>query len=136
MRGIEENKKGQQLTLSTIIIIVLGIMVLVFLVFGFSKGWNNLWNKVTNLGGGAENIGIIKQSCGLACSSQNTYDYCNLNRTVKFGNKVAVKEDCTAITKGEKTRKSCVASCEVLAKSQVPAIQGIGVSKCPGLCNN
>ena len=32
-----ENKKGQQMTLGTIIAIVLGIAVLVFLIFGFSQ---------------------------------------------------------------------------------------------------
>ncbi len=37
------NKKGQQLTLGSIISIVLGIAVLVFLIFGFSTGWKNLY---------------------------------------------------------------------------------------------
>ena len=42
------NKKGQNLTLGTIILIVLGIAVLVFLIFGFYTGWNNMWSKITN----------------------------------------------------------------------------------------
>ena len=50
------NKKGQQMTLGTIIAIVLGIAVLVFLIFRFSTGWNNLWSKITELGGGSANV--------------------------------------------------------------------------------
>ena len=41
------NKKAQQMTLGTIIAIVLGIAVLVFLIAGFSMGWENLWDKVS-----------------------------------------------------------------------------------------
>ncbi len=37
------NKEAQQMTLGTIISIVLGIAVLVFLIFGFSNGWANTY---------------------------------------------------------------------------------------------
>ena len=63
------NKKGQQMTLGTIIAIVLGIAVLVFLIFGFSTGWNSLWDRITAFGGGNENVGTIVQACALKCST-------------------------------------------------------------------
>ena len=78
------NKKGQNLTLGTIILIVLGIAVLVFLIFGFSTGWNNMWSKITNLGGGEVNVDTIKQSCVLACSTQDKAGFCFQKRIVKY----------------------------------------------------
>lgn len=41
------NNKAQQMTLETIIAMVLGIAVLVFLIYGFSIGWGNMWCDVT-----------------------------------------------------------------------------------------
>lgn len=139
MRGIEYNKEGQQLTLTTIIIIVLGIMVLVFLVWGFSKGWNNLWSKVTTLGGGENNAGTVQTACDLACSSQNKYNYCTLNKTVKFGENVkGVNKDCTALgdatlKESKKTIDTCFANCNNLSKSTAPRIEDIGFSPCPAI---
>ncbi len=80
------NKKGQNLTLGTIILIVLGIAVLVLLIFGFSTGWNNMWSKITNLGGGESNVATIKQSCVLACSIENKEGFCDQLRIVKYHN--------------------------------------------------
>jgi len=126
------------MTLATIIVIVLGIVVLVFLIFGFSKGWNNLWDKVTNLGGGEANLNTIKQSCDIVCGSQDTDNYCNFKRTVKFGTDVkGVTRDCTSAENPDDKRSDCFATCEVLAKSTAPEeIRKIGVSDCPPIsCN-
>ncbi len=79
------NKKGQQMTLGTIIAIVLGIVVLVLLIFGFQKGWKNLWSEITEIGGGKANVDTIKRACTLACSTQSVDAYCNQQRIVKFG---------------------------------------------------
>jgi len=135
MRGIGENKRGQQLTLATIIVIVLGIMVLVFLIFGFSKGWNNLWDKVRNIGGGEANLNVIKQSCDIACGSQDTDNYCNFERKVKFGKGIAITGNCMA-TDEKKNRTSCFSNCDNLTGSKVPEIVSMGVSDCPPIsCN-
>ena len=77
-----ENKKGQQMTLGTIIAIVRGLVVLVFLIYGFSTGWGNLWDKVTGLGGGDVNIDTMKTSCTLACQQDNRFGVCNQSRTI------------------------------------------------------
>ena len=77
-----ENKKGQQMTLGTIIAIVLGLVVLVFLIYGFSTGWGNLWDKVTGLGGGDVNVDTLSTSCTLACQQNNQYGFCNQTRSL------------------------------------------------------
>jgi len=123
------NKTGQQMTLGTIIAIVLGVAVLVFLIFGFSTGWNNLWSKVTAFGGTDVNIDTINQACALACSTQSSSAYCNQVRTVKFGEEVGVEEDCA--DNAAESRKTCANTCENLADS---GISKINVAPCPGLC--
>lgn len=77
-------KKGQNMTLGTIIAIVLGIAVLVFLVYGFATGWGNLWSRITAYSGGDANVDTIKQACALACASNAENDYCLRERTITF----------------------------------------------------
>ncbi|MFH1522023.1 MAG: hypothetical protein ABIF18_03620 [archaeon] len=132
MRGIGDNKKGQQMTLGTIIAIVLGIAVLVFLIFGFASGWNNLWDKVTAYGGGGDNTNTIKQACAIVCSTGDKSGFCNIKRNVKFGEAVNVTEDCDKVD--TTTRNSCSASCKILSNSVAPVIQAIGFPSCPSLC--
>ena len=40
------NKRGQELSIGTTILIALGIILLVLLVLGFSIGWENLFSKI------------------------------------------------------------------------------------------
>ena len=94
-----ENKRGQELTLGTVILIVLGIVVLIFLIFGFSTGWGNLWSRITGLGGGKMNIDTIKSSCTLACQQSAQYEFCNQQRSVymndTYYNSTATCKDLT-----------------------------------------
>ena len=80
-----KNKKGQGLSLTTIILIVLGLAVLVFLIFGFSKGWGSLWDTITQAGGGGANVDDVKRGCDLACSTQSKDAYCRESRKVNYG---------------------------------------------------
>jgi hypothetical protein len=80
-------KKGQQMTLSTIIIIALGIAVFVFLIFGFTQGWGNLYDRIFNLGGGGANTKTIAQACDNECAigGKDQFAYKSQERTLKDG---------------------------------------------------
>lgn len=91
------NKKGQQMTLGTIIAIVLGIAVLVLLIFGFNTGWNNLWDRVTQYGG-SSNVDTIVQACALKCSAGEKYAFCTENRTLKTGEGSPVVGSCNNLS--------------------------------------
>jgi len=80
------NKKGQDLSIGTLILIVLGIVVLVLLILGFSLGWGNLWEKI-NIFGGGSSIGEVATRCKLNIDTQNTYDFCQDFKKVKVGGK-------------------------------------------------
>jgi len=77
-------KKASEVTIGTIIFIILGLIVLVILIYGFSTGWTNLWEKITGITGGEENVQTIVQSCEIACATQSMYDYCTKVRTIRF----------------------------------------------------
>ncbi len=70
-----KGKRGAEMTIGTIVIIVLAIAVLVFLIFGFTTGWSNLWERIGIFGGGGENISDIAQACAASCAQSDTYGY-------------------------------------------------------------
>lgn len=71
-------RRGQGLSTSAIVLIVLGVIVLVILVLGFTIGWNRLLPFVQN-----NNVENIQTACSVACSTGNSYDFCTQNRTLK-----------------------------------------------------
>jgi len=75
------NKKGAELTIGTLVVIVLAIIVLVVLALGFGTGWSNLWSKVSGMSSPV-NVDAVKQACVYACTTQAEYDYCCRARNV------------------------------------------------------
>ena len=101
-------KRGQQLTLGTIILIILGVFVLVFLIFGFNRGWGNLWEELTNLGGGDANVDTIARACEIACSTNSRNAFCDQNRTLNLGgDSDPVTGTCDDFVKGQKGFSPC-----------------------------
>ncbi len=80
------NKKGQDLSIGTLILIVLGIIVLVLLILGFSLGWSNLWEKI-NIFKGGSSIGDVVTACKIAVTSQDVYSYCQDFKKIKVDGK-------------------------------------------------
>ncbi len=78
------NKKGAEMTIGTIIIIILALVVLVVLIYGFTTGWGNLWDKILGVGGGKENVQSVVDACRVACTTQAKYDFCQRQREITF----------------------------------------------------
>ena len=141
------NKKGQQMTLGTIIAIVLGLVVLVFLIFGFSTGWSNMWEKITGFGGGNVNVETVKTSCALACSKAVKYDFCTKTYNVMLQNNVKTEAaSCSELVRGAlpindatKDAKAKVATAasdtaKATAQAELDALRiSIGVEECPAI---
>jgi len=74
------NKRGQGLSTNAIILIVLGVVVLVVLIGGFTIGWGQMapWIKTNN-------VATIAQACGVACSTGSQFDYCSVDRELNDG---------------------------------------------------
>lgn len=71
------NKRGQELSTSTIILIILGVIILVVLVIGFTIGWNKIIPYVSS-----SNTDTVSTQCLSACSTSSVYDFCS--RTFAF----------------------------------------------------
>jgi len=84
-----QNKKGQGLSTNAIIMIILGVVVLIVLIMGFTLGWNKLLPFIST-----NNVDTIKTSCGIACSTSSTFDYCSVVREVKDGVNDKFSETC------------------------------------------
>ena len=94
------DKKGQELTLGTIVLIVLGIAVLVFLIFGFTTGWGQLWSKIGAFGSDS-NVEDVKLDCKTDCLAGEESSFCLEKKTLKVfnekGNLVEMKATCNQL---------------------------------------
>lgn len=111
------------MTLGTIIAIVLGIAVLVFLIFGFSTGWNNMWSKITELGGGESNVDDVVRGCELACISNSEYSYCEQKRELNDGEGGEIVASCRLLAEGPYGIKKCSNfKCEVTETTKISGV--------------
>ncbi|MFH1325416.1 MAG: hypothetical protein ABIH49_01440 [archaeon] len=72
------NKRAQELSVNTIILIILAVVVLVILVLGFTIGWNRFVPFISKT-----NVDQVISACDIACSLNNQYDYCSIPRELK-----------------------------------------------------
>ncbi len=77
-----KNKRGQEMNISAVIIIVAGLALLVLLVLGLVFAWGPFKNLKENLFGG-NNVNIVSQGCNVACSTQSKYDFCTKERELR-----------------------------------------------------
>ncbi|MBM3233062.1 hypothetical protein FJZ18_02760 [Candidatus Pacearchaeota archaeon] len=80
------NRRGQELSVGTLILIVLGIVLLVLLILGFSLGWSNLWEKI-NIFSSTTSLESIAQKCSLAVTSGSLLSYCESFTQITFEGK-------------------------------------------------
>lgn len=106
-----QNKRGQGLSTNAIILIVLGIVVLAVLVIGFTMGWGKIAPWIST-----SNVDTIATQCSVACSTGSTYDYCDVERELKFEGTLG------NLKSGEKY------NCDLLS-----SVSGSHVEKCPGI---
>lgn len=83
------NKKGQGMSTSTIVLLVLGLIVLVVLSLGFYMGWEKFGSILQS-----SNVDDIVSQCATSCSMNSKYDYCTATRTLVDANKNKIKTTC------------------------------------------
>lgn len=77
------NKRGQGVTIGTLIMIVLGIVVLVVIILGFTGGFEFIFGKIKLLPG--QSLETAAQSCKIAGENKLTVDYCLEFKEVEVG---------------------------------------------------
>jgi hypothetical protein len=102
MRQLLKSKKGAEMTIGTIIIIILALLVLVFLIYAFFKSGGSLTDTLKNFFAGGPNVDTIKSACTAACTTQSTYAYCTESRTLKLDDTTSWKGSCFAFASNGK----------------------------------
>ncbi len=75
-----KNKKGQGLSTSAIILIILGVFILVILILGFITGWD-IFKGI--FPGGGDNVDTIIQACQRDCMTKSGYGFCSQTKELK-----------------------------------------------------
>jgi len=123
-------KRGQGLTTGTLLLIVLGIIVLVFLVYGFSVGWGNMFDRIINFGGGNSNAATLASACQVACQAQDSYGYNQQRRELKLDNKVKLDVTCEML---ESARTFTEEGCYMFSGIVASLISGVVEDDCKAL---
>jgi len=110
------NKRGQGLETGTIILIILGILVLVVLILGFTIGWTTILPWLS-----PNNVNTIVTQCEASCSTGDMYGYCAMERTLKSPD----------LPGGKKEFK---ANCSYFSDPANSGYVKYGVKICPNLC--
>ena len=76
-------KSGQGLSINAIILILLGVVVLVLLIVGFTTGGKNFFGLIGN----KDNVDTVKRDCNTACVSQSQFSFCQRERTIQIDGK-------------------------------------------------
>lgn len=84
------DKKGAELAIGTLVLIVLAIVVLVVLILGFTLGWSNLWGKIGLAG--STDLTSFTAACRVAATSEAKGSFCEC-RNVEI-NGVKNPRDC------------------------------------------
>ena len=108
---VTDNKRAQSMSLTTILIMVLGVVVVVLLIWGFSSGWGSFWNTINPFASGG-NVDSVRSACSLACSKgvSGKYDFCESPRTVKLADGKSLKGSCSNFVTDSRVG---VASCSI-----------------------
>ncbi len=101
-------KRGQGLTTGTLVLIVLGIIVLTFLIYGFTVGFGNFFDKIANFGGGGKgNLATLASACNIACETGDKFAFESQKRVVKLTDGTEIK-DVTCADLREKDDGRCL----------------------------
>ena len=69
-----KNKRGMQLAISTLILLVLGILVLIGLIAMLVMGWGDFKTQIGVILG--SDTAQAQKNCKIQCQLENNYDYC------------------------------------------------------------
>ncbi len=107
------NKRGQELSTSTIILIILGVIVLVVLVLGFTIGWNKVLPFTSQ-----NNVNIIQTQCTAACSTNSIYDFCSRTFDLNSGATTIKNATCNFLTQPQNSQYG-ISSCSSVTCSNI-----------------
>ena len=119
---------------------VLGVVLLVLLILGFSVGWQNLWERISIFTGGTSIESVII-ACQTAAATNQDYSFCSDLKKVKIAGKAEyVNCEDSRVSVSLESRLDCTnqkdnlkKECEALNSSGSVTINGNLVTSCDSL---
>ncbi len=103
------DKRGQELSIGTTILIALGIIILVLLVLGFSIGWENLFSKIGIFQG--SDLSAMVEACKVAVASSSKASYCEFKNVKLSDGKKMINCEYGEVQRGL-VNSGTLSSCE------------------------
>jgi len=85
-----KNKKGMQLAVSTIVLLVLGVIILIGFIMILIMGWDDFKIQIGAILG--SDVSRAQKACKIQCELENSYDYCCEDKEVN-GDVLSCQDD-------------------------------------------
>lgn len=109
------NKRGQELSTTTVILLILAVLVLVFLILGFSVGWSKINPFLSK-----SNVDSISDACNIACNTNQNYAFCSQPRDLKAEDSKLKGVTCNFLSGNSNLKaKYNLAECPTISCNQV-----------------
>jgi hypothetical protein len=107
---LPKDNKGQELSTTTIILIILGVAILVILIIGFTTGWS-FFNNILK----PTNVDSVVQDCQSACGTNQKFSFCSADRTLRVNEeKLEVKTSCYVMANAASFVKYSIEKCPAI----------------------
>ncbi|MCL5018221.1 MAG: hypothetical protein M1416_00430 [Candidatus Pacearchaeota archaeon] len=104
------NKRGQELSTNTIILLILGLVILVVLILGFSTGWSFFKNIIS-----PTNVDSTVEECASACSLSQKFAFCSAERTLRVNEEdFSVKTSCAVLANSPQLTQYTIQKCSAI----------------------
>jgi len=108
--NLSKNKKAQGMSTNTIILLILGVIVLVVLILGFTSGWNVFKNIAS-----PTNVENVVDECATSCGLNQKFSFCTAERVLRVNEeKIKMKTSCAVL-------------------SELPELKRYDIEPCPGI---
>lgn len=109
------NKRGQELSTTTVILLILAVLVLVFLILGFSVGWSKINPFLSK-----SNVDSISDACNIACNTNQNYAFCSQPRDLTAEDEKVNEVTCNFLSANSNLKaKYNIADCAEIICNQV-----------------
>ncbi len=104
---LPENRRGQGLSVNVIILLILGLVILVVMIWGFMTGWSYFKDIIS-----PTNVDSLVEDCASVCNLNQEYSFCSVERNLRVNEEnLEVKTSCAVLSGVFNFAKYKVAKC-------------------------
>lgn len=105
------DKRGLEIAFSTIVVIIISLLVLIAIFIMFTNGSGKFKEAISSFMS-SSNVDDVVKGCNNLALSEYSYDFCCMNKTVKFSSKDKLEISCFGASKESWGAKIEKVNCE------------------------